>query len=395
MFEKTFYKKLVKTSFDIPLRVKFWDGSVKEYGNGDPQITLIFNRKIPIKSVLTNSSMALGEAYMNGDIDIKGSIEDLIYSAYPKRTSFLDNRKKYVKYLPTFSHSKKASVKDIQHHYDIGNDFYELWLDKTMTYSSAYFEHPDDSLTQAQLNKVDYILRKLDPKPGRTFLDIGCGWGTLMLTAAKKYNLKVAGITLSQEQYDYVEKKIKEDGLQDRAKVELKDYRDIGKNEQYDYVTSIGMFEHVGKKNLGEYFNLVSQYLKPNGRALINGVTRQQGGGTNGWIDKWIFPGGYVPSLTENLNHIIDNGMQIYDLESCRRQYQWTLEAWDHNFKQHLPEIKKMFDEKFIRMWDLYLQSCAGGFKAGNIDDFQYLIFKGPSGYNLPMTRDYMYDHTK
>ena len=393
MFEKTFYRQLIKNSFDIPLRVKYWDGKAEDYGDGAPHITLTFNRKIPIKSILNNSSIALGEAYMNGDIDIQGSIEELIASAYRKKSSFLDNRKKYVKYLPKFSHSIKASKKDIQHHYDIGNNFYKLWLDKTMTYSSAYFERPDDSLTQAQLNKVDYILKKLDPKPNRTFLDIGCGWGTLMLTAAKKYHLKVAGITLSQQQYDYVEKKIKENGLQGRAKVELKDYRKIGKDEQYDYVTSIGMFEHVGKKNLGEYFNLVSQYLKPNGLALLNGVTRQQGGGTNGWIDKWIFPGGYVPGLTENLNHIIDNGMQICDLESLRRQYQWTLEHWDRNFNQHRAEVKKMFDGKFVRMWDLYLQSCAAGFKAGNIDDFQYLICKGPSDYDLPMTRDYMYQN--
>ena len=391
MLDKFFYNELIKNSFNVPLRVKYWNGKVKTYGKGAPKFTIIFNHKIPIKSVLNNSSIALGEAYMNGDLDIKGSIEDLVASAYSNHTSFLTNRKKYVKYLPTFSHSKQASEKDIQHHYDIGNDFYKLWLDKTMTYSSAYFEHPDDSLTQAQLNKVDYILRKLNPQPHRTFLDIGCGWGTMMLTAAEKYHLKVAGITLSQEQYDYVTDQIKKRHLQDQAKVELKDYRDIGKNEQYDYVTSIGMFEHVGKKNLGEYFHLISQYLKPGGLALINGVTRQQGGGTNGWIDKWIFPGGYVPSLTENLNHIIQNGMQICDLESTRRQYQWTLEHWDHNFKQHLDEVKKMFDERFIRMWDLYLQSCAGGFKAGNIDDFHYLISKGPSGANLPMTRDYMY----
>ena len=391
MFEKTFYNKMIKSSFDIPIWVKYWDGKVETFHQNHPKIIITFNRKIPVKAILRNSSIALGEGYMNGDIDIDGSIEDLITSAYRNQTSFLDNRKKYVKYLPTFSHSKKASEKDIQHHYDIGNNFYRLWLDKTMTYSSAYFEKPDDSLTQAQLNKVNIILKKLNPQPNRTFLDIGCGWGTLMLTAAKKYHLKVAGITLSKEQYNYVEKKIKTEGLTGRAKVELKDYRDIGKDEHYDYVTSVGMFEHVGKKNLGEYFNLVSQYLKPNGLALLNGVTRQQGGGTNGWIDKWIFPGGYVPSLTENLTHIIQNGMQISDLESTRRQYQKTLEAWDHNFNAHRKEIKKMFDGRFIRMWDLYLQSCAAGFKAGNIDDFQYLLCKGPSGTGLPVTRNYMY----
>lgn len=212
-----------------------------------------------------------------------------------------------------------------------------------------------------------------------------------MLTAAKRYHLKATGITLSRKQYEYVEKKIQDEHLQDVAKVELKDYREIGRDEQYDYVTSVGMFEHVGKKNLNEYFHLINRYLKPNGIALIHGITRQQGGATNGWINKWIFPGGYIPGLCENLNHIIQNGMQITDLESLRRHYQKTLEHWDYRFNQHRAEVKQMFDERFVRMWDLYLQACAASFREGNIDVFQYLICKGPSGSQLPMTRDYMY----
>lgn len=391
MFDQFFYEKLIKNSFRMPIEVKFWNGKSKKYNGDKPKVILTFNHKIPVKDILQNASIALGEAYMNGDLDIQGSIEDLITDAYCNKSSFMSNHKKYAKYLPSFSHSRKASVKDVQHHYDIGNNFYKLWLDQTMTYSSAYFEKPSDSLTQAQLNKVNYILKKLNPQPHKTFLDIGCGWGTLMLTAAKKYDLKVAGITLSQQQYDYIQKQIKKDHLENQATVELKDYRDVGENEQYDYVTSIGMFEHVGKANLGKYFHLIDQYLKPNGRALLNGVTRQQGGGSNGWIDKWIFPGGYVPGLTENLNHMIQNGLQVYDVESMRRQYQWTLEHWDHNFNTHRQQIKKMFDGRFVRMWDLYLQSCAASFKAGNIDDFQFLICKCPSGHDLPMTRDYMY----
>ncbi|GLB47248.1 cyclopropane-fatty-acyl-phospholipid synthase [Philodulcilactobacillus myokoensis] len=390
MFEKTFYKEFLKHSFNIPIKVNYWDGKTDVYGDGKPQATITFKEPVPIKDIQRNASLSLGEAYMDGKIEVDGSIEDLIDSAYTQSTSFMRNHK-FIQWLPKAGkHTAKADKEDIQKHYDIGNDFYRLWLDKTMTYSCAYWEHPDDSLYDAQIQKVDHILAKLHPQPNRTLLDIGCGWGTLMLRAAKKYHLKVVGDTLSQEQYDYVKKEIKDQGLEDVADVRLEDYRKLG-DVHFDYITSVGMFEHVGKDNLDGYFNCVYKYLKPNGIALIHGITRQQGGATNAWINKYIFPGGYVPGLSENIQHIIDNHMQIADLESLRRHYQRTLEHWDQNFRAKIPEVKKMFDERFIRMWDMYLQACAGSFKAGNIDVMQYLITKGASGHNLPMTRDYMY----
>ena len=211
-----------------------------------------------------------------------------------------------------------------------------------------------------------------------------------MLTAAKKYNLKVVGITLSEEQAKFVRARIKDLGLEQQAEVILEDYREI-QHEPFDYITSVGMFEHVGQENLGEYFQTIAKYLVNDGVALIHGITRQQGGAYNGWIDKYIFPGGYIPGLLENLGHIVDAGMQVADLETLRRHYQKTLEIWDQNFNQVLPAVRKMHDERFIRMWDLYLQACAASFESGNIDCIQYLISKGPSGKNLPKTRAYMY----
>jgi cyclopropane-fatty-acyl-phospholipid synthase len=241
------------------------------------------------------------------------------------------------------------------------------------------------------MNKVRHIIRKLNPQPGKTLLDIGCGWGTLMLTAAKEFNLKVVGVTLSQEQYDLVNQRIQEEGLSGVAEVRLQDYRELG-DEKFDYITSVGMFEHVGKENLGIYFDNVAKYLKDDGVALIHGITRQQGGANNGWLNKWIFPGGYVPGLVENIEHIVNSGLQIDDMEPLRRHYQRTTEIWDANFNKHRDEVREMFDEKFVRMWDLYLQACAASFESGNIDVIQYLLTKGASGRVLPMTRDYMYE---
>ncbi|MBD8087597.1 class I SAM-dependent methyltransferase [Limosilactobacillus sp. c11Ua_112_M] len=391
MLEKTFYKSLLSHSFNIPVKVVYWDGKSAVYGDGEPEVTITFKEKLPIRDVTKNASIALGEAYMDGKIEIDGSIQKLITAAYESAGSFMRNSK-FRRFLPKQGHSEKESESDVQSHYDVGNDFYKLWLDDTLTYSCAYFDHGNrDDLTKAQIDKVHHILKKLDPKPGKTLLDIGCGWGTLMLTAAKEYGLRVTGVTLSEEQFNLVQKRIKDEGLENVAEVLLVDYRELG-DRKWDYVTSVGMFEHVGKENLGLYFKDIYKYLTQDGVALIRGITRQQGGAYNGWINKYIFPGGYVPGLEEMIGHIVENDMQIADIEMLRRHYQRTLEIWDMNFNAHRSQIEDMMGDRFTRMWDLYLQACAASFESGNIDVIQYLITKGPSGNNLPMTRDYIYE---
>ena len=390
MLEKTFYKSLLSHSFNIPVKVVYWDGKSAVYGDGEPEVTITFKEKLPIRDVTKNASIALGEAYMDGKIEIDGSIQKLITAAYESAGSFMRNSK-FRRFLPKQGHSEKESESDVQSHYDVGNDFYKLWLDDTLTYSCAYFDHGNrDDLTKAQIDKVHHILKKLDPKPGKTLLDIGCGWGTLMLTAAKEYGLRVTGVTLSEEQFNLVQKRIKDEGLENVAEVLLVDYRELG-DRKWDYVTSVGMFEHVGKENLGLYFKDIYKYLTQDGVALIHGITRQQGGAYNGWINKYIFPGGYIPGLGEMIGHIVENDMQIADVEMLRRHYQRTLEIWDMNFNAHRSQIEDMMGDRFTRMWDLYLQACAASFESGNIDVIQYLITKGPSGNNLPMTRDYIY----
>lgn len=382
---------MLSKSFPFPIKVTYWDGKSEVYGNGSPNIEIIFNEKIPISDITRNASLALGEAYMDKKIEINGSLQELIFGAYESADSFMRSNK-FRKFMPQQKHTEEQSEKDVQSHYDIGNDFYKLWLDPTMTYSCAYFKQGNvDDLEQAQLDKIKHILEKLNPEKGKTLLDIGCGWGTLMLTAAKEYGLKVTGVTLSEEQYKFVQKKIYDNNLQDVAEVKLEDYRELG-DQQWDYITSVGMFEHVGKENLGQYFADVAKYLKKDGVALIHGITRQQGGANNAWINRYIFPGGYVPGLGENVQHIVENGMQIDDMEMLRRHYQRTLEIWDKNFNKQRDVIQKKMGERFTRMWDLYLQACAASFESGNIDVIQYLLSKGASGKNLPMTRDYMLD---
>ncbi|HFV2891518.1 TPA: class I SAM-dependent methyltransferase [Streptococcus agalactiae] len=385
-------KQLIKSTFDIPLQVTYPNGNIETYNGSNPHVKLKLNKNFSVSELSKDPSIVLGEAVMDGDIEIYGSIQELILSAYRCGDSFLRNSK-FSKLIPKQFHDKKHSKSDIQKHYDIGNDFYKLWLDDTMTYSCAYFKHENDSLEQAQLNKVHHILNKLNAQSGGKLLDIGCGWGTLIITAAKEYGLNATGITLSEEQASFITKRIKEEGLENKVTVLIKDYRDI--RETYDYITSVGMFEHVGKENLSQYFQTISKRLNINGLALIHGITGQVGGnhgsGTNSWINKYIFPGGYIPRLTENLNHIASAGLQIADLEPLRRHYQKTLELWTKNFHNALPEVQKTHDKRFINMWDLYLQSCAASFESGNIDIFQYLLSKGVSKDTMPMTRDYMY----
>ncbi|WP_439426204.1 class I SAM-dependent methyltransferase [Oenococcus alcoholitolerans] len=389
MLEKQVYSKLFAHAFDIPISVKYWDGKVENYGQGEPEVKVEIKKSIPLTQLVDQPTLVLGEAYMNGEIEIDGSIQKLVASAYRNSGSFL-TKNSFLKHLPKMSHSEKESKKDVQSHYDIGNDFYKLWLDKSMTYSCAYFRTPADSLEQAQMNKIEHILYKLQPKSGQTLLDIGSGWGSLLIVAAEKFGLKATGITLSQEQYDYTQNLIKEHHLEDQVKVLLQDYREV--KGQYDLVTSVGMFEHVGKENLETYFKEVHEFLKPEGRALIHGITGQhRGAGVDPFIIKYIFPGGYIPNLEENVGHIIDAGLQITDIEPLRRHYQRTLEIWNENYMKVFDQAADKYGLPFARMWTLYLQACAASFEAGNIDVVQYLLTKAPSGTGLPMTRDYLY----
>ena len=372
---------------DYPFLVKL-NGQEYKIGEGTPEFTVKFNKSIPKTKLLTSTSLALGEAYMDKDLEIEG---DLYYAL----DHFLGQLGKFstdenaLKKIMHSSVSKKNQEKEVTSHYDIGNDFYRLWLDETMSYSCGYFRHPDDTLYQAQVNKVDYILEKLNLKEGMTLLDIGCGWGFLLIEAAKKYKIKGVGITLSHEQCKEFERRIEEEGLQDQLKVELMDYRDLPKSGMtFDRVVSVGMVEHVGRENYPFFVQDAAKALKPGGLFLLHFISSVTEHAGDPWIKRYIFPGGVIPSLREMISAMGDEGFHVLDVENLRLHYNKTLLCWEKNYREHLDQVREMFDERFVRMWDLYLSACAATFHNGIIDLHQILASKGVNN-NIPMVRWY------
>lgn len=387
--DKFFYKSMFRNLFSNPCKVQFWDGEVESYGGEKSKFKIIFNEHIPKADFIKDPSLAFGEGYMTKKIDIEGNLQEVVESLYNNSKSFLHQDDMYSKVINIISNNVKRSKDNVHYHYDIGNDFYKLWLDETMTYSCAYFKSPDDTLAQAQKNKVEHILNKLALEEGQTLLDIGCGWGELIITAAKKYKVRAVGITLSLEQFKKVKERIEIEGLNDLVEVRLTDYREL-KDIKFDRVVSVGMVEHVGKEHLCEYFSTVNKLLKEEGVSLLHCITSVQEGSTNSWISKYIFPGGYIPAVKELLSHMSEEKFNLIDAESLRKHYGRTLEHWARNFEDSLSEVKKTKDETFIRMWRLYLNSCAASFNCGNIDVHQFLFTKGTCN-NLPWTREYIY----
>ncbi|WP_281419369.1 class I SAM-dependent methyltransferase [Clostridium psychrophilum] len=386
--DKLFYKTLLKNMFSDPFKLRFWDGSVEELGDGESKFEIILNEPIPKSDIINDPFITLGEAYMTKKLEVEGNVQLVIESLYTNKESFLSNSEKYEKLIKKVKSSIKRSKDNIQFHYDIGNDFYKLWLDDNMNYSCGYFKKNTDSLDEAQNNKVNYILKKLNLKEGQSLLDIGCGWGGLIILAAKKYKVKATGITLSSEQLQKVNEKIKEEGLEDLVDVKLADYREI-KNMSFDRIVSVGMLEHVGLENLPEYFKIVNNLLKDKGLSLLHCITAVNKGGNNTWIDKYIFPGGHVPAIKNIITDIAEQEFELIDVESLRRHYGKTLECWAKNFENALPIVEKTKNETFIRMWRLYLNACAASFNCGNINIHQILFAKGVNN-DLPWTREYM-----
>ncbi|MEA4923741.1 MAG: cyclopropane-fatty-acyl-phospholipid synthase family protein [Syntrophomonadaceae bacterium] len=388
--DKLFYKTMLKDLFSNTCTVKFWDGEEVIYGKGKSKFTLILHEPIPKANIIADPSLALGEAYMHKQLEIEGDIQMVMESLYHNLNSFLRKNGIYAKVGKRISNSIKKSRKNVKYHYDIGNDFYQLWLDETMTYSCGYFTSDNDTLTQAQKNKVNHILKKLHLKAGQTLLDIGCGWGELIISAARRYRVKALGITLSSEQLRTVQKKIDNEGLEDLLEVKLIDYRKL-KDRRFDRIVSVGMIEHVGKDHLHEYFSYVNKLLNPGGLSLLHCITGiSDSGGTNSWIEKYIFPGGYIPNIQELIGHMAKEEFHLLDAESLRRHYGRTLGIWAQNFEQALPVIQPTKDETFIRMWRLYLNACAASFNCGNIDIHQFLFSKDID-HDLPWSRNYIY----
>ena len=390
IFEKQFLKKFLEKFDKVPFSVKFKDEDEFIIGTGLPEFKVKINNTISKSDLLRSTSLALGEGYMNKDIEIEGDLFLALDSILSKINTFSLDLHGLDKLLHT-SNSQKNQKKEVCSHYNIGNEFYKLWLDETLSYSCGYFKTENDTLYDAQVNKVDHILTKLNLKEGMSLLDIGCGWGFLLIEAAKKYKIHGTGITLSEEQLKEFKSRIKEEKLEDLLDVKLMDYRDLEKSKMsFDRVVSVGMIEHVGRDNYDLFFKNVNSILNAQGVFLLHYISGLQESDGDPWIKKYIFPGGVIPTLREIINLCGDYNFYTVDVESLRLNYMKTLLCWYNNFKNHISDISNMFDEKFIRMWELYLVSCAAAFHTGNIDLHQLLLTKGINN-NLPITRDYIY----
>ena len=378
-----FLKKFDENPFLIKI-----NGKEVLVGEGKPAFVVRFNKSLDIKELRRSTSLALGEAYMRGDIEVEGDLFQALDQLLGQMGKFsLD--KTALKKLIFTSNSRKNQKDEVSSHYDIGNDFYRLWLDDTLSYSCGYFKNPDDTLYDAQVNKVDYILEKLYLKEGMSLLDIGCGWGVLLIEAAKKYGNNGVGITLSLEQHKKFSERIAEEGLEGQLTAELMDYRDLPKyGKTFDRIVSVGMVEHVGRDNYDLFLSCADKVLNPKGLFLLHYISALEEHPGDPWIKKYIFPGGMIPSLREMISLAASHRFYVIDVESLRRHYTKTLLCWDKGFREHLDEVREMFDDEFIRMWDLYLCSCAATFHNGIIDLSQILMTKGVNN-DLPMTRWY------
>ena len=376
--EENMMIKFLQKFDEYPFIMKYQNNTY-HIGNGEPTFVVHFKKEIDIKELMKSTSLALGEAYMRGDIEIEGDLYNALDHFLIQMNKFSTDQSA-LKKLIFPSHSKRTQKKEVCSHYDIGNDFYQLWLDKTMSYSCGYFKNESDSLYQAQINKVDYILQKLYLKENMTLLDIGCGWGFLLIEAAKKYHIKGTGITLSIEQYKKCQQRIAEEGLQNDIIIELLDYRDLKHlNKNFDRVVSVGMLEHVGREQYHQFLY---------GLFLLHYISAKKEHSGDPWIKKYIFPGGVIPSLREIISQSAELNFDVLDIENLRLHYNKTLLCWDKHFRQNLDTIRTMFDEEFIRMWDLYLCGCAAAFHNGIIDLHQILFTKGINN-SLPITRWY------
>ncbi|WP_322068633.1 cyclopropane-fatty-acyl-phospholipid synthase family protein [Paraburkholderia bannensis] len=389
----------VRNKANLPARLVLWSGQQYDFGHfAAPQVTLKVNSASALPLLLEPSLDNLGEAYIKGKIDIEGKVADIINIGYSLARSTVTSASKLARVRRYFTHSKSTDKKAIQYHYDVSNEFYKLWLDENMVYSCAYFENGDEDLATAQIKKIDHILTKIQLKEGQTLLDIGCGWGALVLRAAQKFGARCVGVTLSQNQFDLATQRVKDAGLQDRIEIRLQDYRDV--QGQFDRITSVGMFEHVGRKNLPGYFTKVRELLADDGVAMNHGITSSDaesgetalGGGE--FIDRYVFPDGELPHISLALEAAQRGGLEAVDVESLRRHYAHTLDLWADNFEARADEARKLVDDEKFRIWRVYLAGCAYAFEHDDVSIYQIVCRKaGRSATTLPWSRRYMYEN--
>ena len=372
----------------------------QKYIIGQPDKKNLIEMKLKDKSLhyklYLYPDLCFGEAYTAGSLYfIKGTLTEFLNLALEnigrtkinKFNEILNSLRGSYRFLVNFNLIKKSKV-NVAHHYDVSDDLYSLFLDPLRQYSCGYFKNETDTLEQAQINKIKHIVKKLDLRPNQKVLDIGCGWGYLAIEIAKQHKCHVTGVTLSENQYKFANSMVKELNLLNQVEIKLADYREI--KEKYDRIVSVGMFEHVGRKFYNSFFEKVSNLLNPRGVALLHTIGSVDAPrDPQPWITKYIFPGGYTPSLSQITGPIEKSGLIVSDLEVLKIHYAHTLRHWKERFVQNKDKILDMFDEQFFRMYEFYLTSCEAAFKYG--DQVVYQIQLSKELDTVPSTRDYIY----
>ncbi|MGC9196957.1 MAG: class I SAM-dependent methyltransferase [Syntrophobacteraceae bacterium] len=368
---------------------KLWDGEVIGYGSA-PKATMALKSPNVADELFGKGFVGFAQSYVSGDLEIEGDLQELLRlgmrAGFDSKVTLGEKFRMLPSYLKTMA-TLKRSPQNIAHHYDLPPEFYSLFLDESLTYSCAYFENENDSLALAQRQKHDLIARKLLLGPEDTLVDIGCGWGAMLLRAAMDYGASGVGITLSKSQCDYVLGKIEELGQGNRIEVRLLDYRRL--EGKFDKLVSIGMFEHVGKWFIPAFMNKVARLLRKGGTGLLHTIAKEVESPTDDWTLRYIFPGGYIPSLAQTLRAMGRAGLCVLDVEGLRLHYAKTLDCWIANFERNVEGIRDMFGESFVRMWRMYLNSASAGFKFANTRVYQILFSNGLNN-DLPLRRGYI-----
>ncbi|MEQ8351632.1 MAG: cyclopropane-fatty-acyl-phospholipid synthase family protein [Leptospiraceae bacterium] len=408
--KRAFIDLLKRTEFPLPYRIVFHDGEIYDHQGRDdldgptayhrsrritgPVFTMHFKVRGALEDVLRRGSMGFGESYMGGDIDIDGDIQELQHlgghlglgGLHPGPLEIL---KFYFRLIQTHPTRKRAR-KNIAHHYDLGNDFYSLWLDERMQYTCAYFQQPSDSLEKAQKQKLDLVCRKLRIQPGDRVVEAGCGWGGLGFHMAKNYGAIVRSFNISTEQVEYARQKARREGIpESQLEYVLDDYRSIGdEKRKYDKFVSIGMLEHVGLRNYQLFYDMIYRVLGDGGMALVHSISRVWSQKTDPWLEKYIFPGGRIPSHAEMLGPVEkrDRPFFVADMENLRYHYALTLDHWSKRFEKNVPWIREQYGESFVRMFRMYLRGSAAAFRYGGLTLVQLLLHKGYIN-DAPLTR--------
>jgi len=390
----------VREGGGAPLAVVLPDGARIEFGT-DPTVVLTVRDDAALATLARPTLGALGEAYVEGQIDLAGDMMEAL--AVAERLASAGGAPTGARLaLLLGRHPVQQDRRDVQYHYDVGNDFYQLWLDERMVYSCAYFKTGEESLDQAQIDKLDHVCRKLGLAPGERLLDIGCGWGGLVLHAAQRYGVHAVGITLSARQATLARERAAAARAADRVEIVQLDYREVVERfgeASFDKVASIGMFEHVGLRNLPLYFGTVARVLRERGLFLNHGITatdvdnRPVGSGAGDFVDKYVFPGGELPHLHLAVREMGAQHFEVYDIESLRPHYARTLAHWSQRLHARLGAAAATVPARTLRIWRAYLAGCAYGFAQGWMNVYQILASKqtepGPTA--LPPTRDWLY----